>query len=121
MWLEVAARSAAVKMFPQICQSNTSTEEWQPDSDPPGEVHFFCDADGIQAGLWRPLEGVTPDPVSWVLPAREVVLVLQGEGRIEVEGRTTIELSPGTMVSLPRGARTTWHITPDFKEFWTLA
>ena len=84
-----------MEMFPQICQSNTSTEEWQPDSDPPGEVHFFCDADGIQAGLWRPLEGVTPDPVSWVLPAREVVLVLQGEGQIEVEGRSTIELSPG--------------------------
>jgi uncharacterized cupin superfamily protein len=107
-------------MLPDIYQSDTSPEEWQTDSDPPGEVHLLCDADGIQAGLWRPLPGVTPDPVTWVLPAREVVLVLEGSGRVEVEGRT-IDLQPGTLFSLPRGARTTWHLTPDFKEVWVLA
>jgi uncharacterized protein len=105
--------------LPEIYLSDTSTVEWQIDSDPPGEVHLLCDADGIQAGLWRPKAGVTPSPVSWVLPAREVVLVLQGEGRVELDGQS-IELAPGKMVSLPQGSRTTWHITPDFKEFWIL-
>ena len=65
--------------------------------------------------------GLTPDPVRWTLPAREAILVLEGRARIEIEGGPTLELKPGAMASLPEGATTTWHLTPDFKEFWVLS
>jgi uncharacterized cupin superfamily protein len=103
-----------------IHQSHIQAEEWERDQDPPGEVHVLFAGAEMQAGLWRPVAGVTPDPVSWVLPARESILVLEGRGRIEIEGSATIDLTPGTMASLPKGAETTWHITPDFMEFWVL-
>jgi uncharacterized cupin superfamily protein len=63
---------------------------------------------------------VTPDPVRWTLPAREAILVLKGGARIEIEGGPTLELSVGSIASLPEGARTAWQLTPDFTEFWVL-
>jgi uncharacterized cupin superfamily protein len=110
----------AVEVVPGFYSSSASTEDWEQDSDPPGEVHVLCENAEMEAGLWRPLAGVTPDPVSWTLPAREAILVLEGRARIEIEGGPTLELKAGSMASLPSGARTTWHLTADFKEFWVL-
>jgi uncharacterized cupin superfamily protein len=73
-----------------------ASEEWQPDDDPPGEVRFLCGDVGLDAGLWRSVPGVTPDPVRWTLPAREVILVLEGTARIEIEGGPTLELERAT-------------------------
>ena len=105
---------------PGAYSSSTLTESWERDSDPPGEVHALCADAGFEAGFWRPLAGLTPDPVGWTLPGREAILVLEGRARIEIEGGPTLELGPGAMASLPDGAVTTWHLTPDFKEFWVL-
>ena len=110
-----------MRVEPGVYLSSTRTEEWEQDSDPPGEMHVLCDDVEMEAGLWRPSAGVTPDPVQWTLPAREVILVLEGSARIEIEGGPTLELEPGSIASLPKGARTTWHATPDFKEFWILS
>jgi uncharacterized cupin superfamily protein len=96
-------------------------EEWQPDDDPPGEVQVLCSGVGLDAGLWRSVPGVTPEPVRWTLPAREVILVLEGTARIEIEGGPTLELSVGDMASIPGGSATTWHLGPGFKELWVLA
>jgi len=32
-----------------------------------------------------------------------------------------LELAAGDIGSLPAGARTTWHLTTPFKEFWVIA
>jgi uncharacterized protein len=96
-------------------------EKWQLDDDPPGEVRFLCSEGGLQAGLWRSVPGVTPDPVRWTLPAREVVLVLEGSARIELEGGPTLELRTGDAASIPEGSVTTWYLEPGFKELWVLA
>ncbi|MBA3808564.1 MAG: hypothetical protein H0X28_09265 [Solirubrobacterales bacterium] len=40
--------------------------------------------------------------------------------RIEIEGAATITLKAGDMASLPAGARTSWHLTTPFLEFWVL-
>jgi uncharacterized cupin superfamily protein len=109
-----------VEVVPGVYSSGASAEDWEQDSDPPGEVHVLCENVEMEAGLWRPLAGVTPDPVQWTLPTREAILVLEGRARIEIEGGPTLELQPGSMASLPGGARTTWHVTADFKEFWVL-
>jgi uncharacterized cupin superfamily protein len=110
----------AVEIAPGIYVSSTQAADWERDSDPPGEVHWLCEDAGIEAGLWRPLAGVTPDSVQWTLPGREAILVLEGQARIEIEGGPTLELKPGSVASLPAGTRTTWQVTADFKEFWVL-
>lgn len=109
-----------MRVEPGVYLSSALTEEWEQDSDPPGEMHLLCDDAEMEAGLWRPLAGVTPDQVRWTLPSREVILVLQGSARIEIEGGPTLELEAGSMASLPRGAKTTWRATADFKELWVL-
>jgi len=38
--------------------------------------------------------------------------------RIEVEGGPTLDLEVGDMASMPQGAVTTWHPSPDFEEIW---
>ncbi len=52
------------------------------------------------------------------LPARETIVVLEGTVRIEIKGRPTLELAAGDMASMPKGAITTWHPSPEFKEIW---
>ncbi len=95
-------------------------EDWEPDTDPPGEVHVLVDSDHIQAGFWRPAPGVTPEPIAWSPPTREVIVVLRGEARIQTEDGPTLELRGGSAASLPSGAKATWRCTPDFVEFWVL-
>ena len=110
-----------MEVEPGIFVSSVAEADWQPDDDPPGEVSFLCAEDGLQAGLWRSVPGVTPEPVRWTLPVREVILVLEGTARIEIEGGPTLELTAGDMASIPGGTATTWHLGPGFKELWVLA
>ena len=48
----------------------------------------------------------------------EWVIVLTGSGRLEVNGETTVELKPGVMLSLLKGAHTRWIVDEAFSEFW---
>ena len=41
--------------------------------------------------------------------------------RIEYEGRPSLELGPGDIVSFPPGVAMTWHVTTPFKELWMFA
>jgi hypothetical protein len=59
-----------MEVNPGVFTSNLSAEEWQPDTDPPGEVHVLCSGVGLEAGLWRSVPGLTPEPVRWTLPAK---------------------------------------------------
>ena len=47
--------------------------------------------------------------------------MLEGAARIEIEDGPTLDLRPGDMVALPKGAVTRWHLTLPFKEMWVLA
>jgi uncharacterized cupin superfamily protein len=91
-----------MEMSPGVFVSRTSTGEWEPDTDPPGEVQVLCSGVGLQAGLWRPVQGATPEPVRWISPAGEVLVVLEGTATVEIEGGPTLELAVGDIASLPR-------------------
>ena len=108
-----------MEIAPGVFVSDGS-DEWQPDDDPPGEVRFLLAEEGLQAGFWRSVPGVTPEPVRWTLPTREVILVLEGSARIEIEDGPTLELAAGDSASIPEGSVTTWHLEPGFKELWVL-
>ena len=45
-------------------------------------------------------------------------MVLEGSVRIEIQDGPTLDLSQGDMASMPKGAVTSWHPSPDFKEVW---
>ncbi len=99
--------------------SRVATEHFSPDPDVPGtEQHvLYQDAD-LSAGMSRVTSA--GDPIIWTLPKREVLLVLEGTARIEIQDGPTLHLGIGDMATLPSGATTTWHVTAPFREFWVL-
>lgn len=98
--------------------SSLNAQNWQDDPEVGGEMHVLCSGVGLEAGLSRFTD--TTEPVKWTLPGRETLLVVEGAARIEIEGGPVLELSAGDIASLPKGARTTWHLTTPFKEFWVI-
>jgi uncharacterized cupin superfamily protein len=63
-------------------------------------------ADGrILRGVWRCTAGTLTD-----VEQDELFVVIEGRATIEVEDGPTIEVSPGSVCVLERGARTTWTV-----------
>ncbi len=112
-----------MEVHPGVFVSSTSTEDWRSDPEVGGgaEEHELFDTGDMRAGLTRFSADADPEPPRWVLPQTEVILVLEGAARIEIEGGPTLELKPGDMASLPKGAVTRWHLALPFKEMWVLA
>lgn len=81
-------------------------------------MHVICSGNGAESGLSRFTEPT--DPVRWTLPGRETIFVVEGAARIEIDEGPVLELTAGDIASLPVGARTTWHLTTPFKEFWVI-
>ena len=97
--------------------SRWDAEDWEYDEETGGLVHLRRADDAVQAGLWKP--GKTAGRTSELeLVAHETVLVLAGTGTLQVDGGPVLELAAGDMISLRKGARTTWVVDADFKEFW---
>ncbi len=107
-----------MEITPGIFALAQSDDRWERDPEVGGEMAVLCEADGIEAGMSRFERD--PGSISWILPARETIVVLEGEARIEIDG-ASIVLRPGDMASLPAKAHTTWHLTTPFREFWVLA
>ena len=103
--------------------ANVATEEWQGDPEIGGgvEEHVLFDTGTMRAGLSRFTKDADQQPPTWVLPATQVLLVLEGEARVEMKDGPVLELKAGDMACLPKGAATTWHLTLPFKEMWVLA
>jgi uncharacterized cupin superfamily protein len=63
-------------------------------------------ADGrIVRGIWRCTAGTVTD-----VEQDEMFVVLEGRATIAVAGRSDIEVAPGSVCVLERGARTTWTV-----------
>jgi hypothetical protein len=63
-------------------------------------------ADGrIVRGIWRITEGTVTD-----VEQDELFVVLEGRATIEIDGGPTLEVGPGDVCVLERGARTTWTV-----------
>jgi quercetin dioxygenase-like cupin family protein len=112
-----------MELNPGVFVSNVGTEEWRADPEIGGgaEEHVLFETDELRAGLSRFSQDADTTLPVWTLPATEVLLVLEGEARIEIEGGPELKLREGDMACLPKGAVTTWHLTLPFKEVWVLA
>jgi|SRR4051794_20576688 quercetin dioxygenase-like cupin family protein len=112
-----------MELHPGVFVSSVATEEWRPDPEIGGgaEEHVLFDNGSMRAGLSRFTEGADEEPPAWVLPQTQVLVVLEGAARIDVDGGPTLELKAGDMAALPAGAVTRWRLTLPFKEMWVLA
>jgi len=97
--------------------SRVDSDEFEPDDEVGGFTHYLFEEVDAAAGLWKPEPGVSRY-ADHVLPARETIVVLEGSVQVEIENGPTLDLSVGDMASMPKGAITTWHPSPDFKEVW---
>jgi quercetin dioxygenase-like cupin family protein len=123
-WLSMnPKRGGCVEVHPGVFVSNVATEEWQADPEIGGgaEEHVLFDTGTMRAGLSRFTKDADQQPPTWVLPATQVLVVLEGEARVEIEDGPVLQLKAGDMACLPKGAATTWHLTLPFKEMWVLA
>jgi len=98
--------------------SRVDSDDYEPDDEAGGLAHVMFEDGEAAAGLWKPDPDPAVDYAGLELPARETVVVLKGSVRIEVEDGPTLDLGPGDMASMPAGAVTTWHPSPDFEEVW---
>lgn len=98
--------------------SHVDTDEWEPDEDTGGWVHFLRSDDSVEAGLWKPDPATAGLPVHVVLEAHQTIVILKGNARIAIVGGPTLELKPGDSASFAKGSKTTWTVTPTFMEFW---
>jgi hypothetical protein len=77
-----------MEVHPGVFVSSLATEDWHPDLEVGGgsEEHLLFDTGDLRAGLTRFTQDADANPLVWTLPATEVLLVLEGEARIEIEG-----------------------------------
>jgi uncharacterized cupin superfamily protein len=97
--------------------SRVEADDWEHDEETGGLVHLLRADEAVQAGLWKP-GAVAGKVIEVKLAADETLLVLDGSGRLQVDGGPTLELRAGDMVSLQKGARTKWVVDAAFREFW---
>ncbi len=70
------------------------------------EATLWTSEDGrIIRGVWQITEGTVTD-----VEADELFVVVSGKATVAVEGGPTLELAPGVLGVLARGARTTWIV-----------
>ena len=90
---------------------------WEDDDETPGQVAMLVDTPTVQAGLWRPGPSAL-GPFEVDLKHTEIVLVLSGNGQLEVDGGAQVELTPGRAARIDVGAHTQWTVDHEFTEFW---
>ena len=98
--------------------SRVDSDEYEPDDEVGGFVHTLFEDGETAAGLWKIGSDVSGGAQGHELPARETIVVLEGSVRIGIEDGPTLDLGQGDMASMPKGAVTSWHPSPDFKEVW---
>jgi uncharacterized cupin superfamily protein len=109
-----------MEVHPGIFTSDVDAHDWEPLEAVPGsEFHALVEMDDHDAGLWRiPGEGTMT--FRWSTPARDTFLVLEGTARIELDDGPTLDVKAGSIVSLPPGVASTWHVTRPYKDLYVM-
>src|SRR3954454_15649677 len=76
-----------MEVHPGVFVSNVATEEWRagPEIGGGAEEHVLFETGTMRAGLSRFTTAADQQPPDWALPATQVLLVLEGEARVEIE------------------------------------
>lgn len=90
-------------------------EGWERDEETGGDVAMLVDESSVLAGVWRP---VAKRQLEVDLDHTEIVLVLTGTGRLQIDDEPVVELVPGRAVRIANGAHARWDVSEDFSEVW---
>src|SRR5215475_5160718 len=69
----------------------------------------------LEVGLWEAGPGTDTD-----VEVDELFLVLAGAGTVTFEDGSTVDLTPGVLVRLREGDRTTWQITERVRKLYVV-
>lgn len=101
-----------------VYRSTTTTDAWTADDEVGGMAHLLFELDTTTAGLWRAGPDLTDQPVEVTIPARETILVLEGNVRVTIDRVETHELGPGDMLSIPAQSLVGWDPSRGCMVFW---
>lgn len=101
-------------------------ETWQPDgvivhSGEPAGRGFTLHEDYTNGSRGCGFFECDPAKTTYELTENEMIYVLEGEARIELEDGSAIEVKAGDAAFLPKGHMSTWTFHTRFREFWVLA
>ena len=105
--------------LPGVYVSRIDTDRWEPDVDVGGVAHVLFEEGVSTFGLWRSDPGHPSLPGEVEIPARETIVVLEGSVSVGLDGTSTLDLTEGDIVSIPRGSRVAWDPSPDCKVLWS--
>jgi uncharacterized cupin superfamily protein len=84
------------------------------DGEPQTGAVVLGEFDGREYGLWE----MTPGSMSDVENA-ELFVVVAGAGSVEfLDDERVVQLVPGSVMTLPLGARTIWTVTQTLRKVW---
>lgn len=105
--------------------ATATMETWQPDgvtilSGEPAGRGFTLHEDRSDGARGCGFFECDPAQTRYELTDNEMIYVLEGEARIELEDGTAIEIKAGDAAFLPKGHMSTWTFKTRFREFWVL-
>lgn len=109
-----------------VTADSVSLETWQPEgvtvlSGTPAGRGFTLHEDFANGARGCGFFECDPSQTTYELTENEMIYVLEGEARIELEDGSAIEVKAGDAAFLPQGHTSTWTFKTRFREFWVLA
>ena len=104
--------------------STVVAEAYEPfivDGEAAGEVHWIRNGGSggsmLAVGLWKSEPATFPYPFG----DDETIHVLEGELDIELASGEVVSLTPGDVVSFPKGTESTWTVRSPFKKLFVIS
>jgi uncharacterized cupin superfamily protein len=111
-WSAFAAQDATHDQLVGLSDALETDAVWLVRRDPESTTRVALS----QAGLYR----IPVGEFAFESPGDEMCYVIAGAADIEVAGGGQVRLERGDMVFWPRGTRTSWTVTEDFVQFFTM-
>lgn len=104
--------------------AQTPWEPFVPGDSAIGEVHWLVQEARphgvLAAGLWR-IDPESGAELPYFVSGSETIHVLEGEAALDLPDGSTIDLTPGMILTLPDGFTATWRTLSPFKKFFVVA
>jgi uncharacterized cupin superfamily protein len=116
-----------MKTIGTIHHSNVRATDYEPfpldavEGDPNGKVHWLKASAEGEPMLYAGLFTGEPSVFTYTFGGNETFNVLEGEVRVELDSGETVDLSPGDLVTFPKGAASTWYVKSAFKKFFVIS
>jgi uncharacterized cupin superfamily protein len=112
VWSAFETKDATHEQLVNLSGELDSDAVWLVQRDPESATRVALS----QAGLYR----IPVGEFKFESPGDEMCYVIAGAAAVDVQGKDSVQLEPGDMVFWPRGTRTSWRVTEEFVQFFTM-